>query len=160
MDLDGRPHSGSDGTLVFRRSDFDDGIPHEIPDDLRERLSAVRLIRKVEDLVAGNSALQAAPAEVKAMAAVLIWCLATGRFGSWDMEALCEEEPLCRHLAGSFALTHEGFHHVRRHQEAMVAGLLTELVRAAVPKATPELVLADVQRRLERARAADREGLF
>ncbi|MBN9689652.1 MAG: hypothetical protein J0M24_05385 [Verrucomicrobia bacterium] len=160
MDLDRHSRLGTDGTLVFRRSDFDDGVPHDIPDDLRERLSAVRLIRQVEELVAGNTALQTAPAEVKAMAAVLIWCLATGRFGSWDMEALCEEEPLCRHLAGSFALTHQGFHQVRRHQEPLVASLLAEIIRTAVPKTKPDVVAADVQRRLERARAADREVLF
>ncbi len=76
------------------------------------------------------------------------------------MEALCGEEPLCHHLAGSFSLTHEDFHQVRRHHEATVASLLTEVVRAAVPTASRELVAADVQRRLERARWADREGLF
>lgn len=160
METDTQTGSGSDGTLIFRRSDFDDGIPHDVPDDLRERLSAVRLVRRVEELVAGVAALQSAPAEVKALMAVLVWCLATGRFGSRDMAALCDEEPLCRHLAGSLALTHQGFHQVRRQHEATVESLLTEVVRTAVPEATPKLVAADVNRRLERARSADREGLF
>ncbi len=160
METDAHSGSGSDGTLIFRRSDFDDGIPHEVPDDLRERLSAVHLVRRVEELVEGVPAFQSDPAEVKALVSVLVWCLATGRFGSWDMEALCAEEPMCHHLAGSFSLTHEDFHQVRRHHEATVASLLTEVVQAAVPKTTRELVVADVNRRLERARWADREGLF
>lgn len=148
----------SDDTLVFRRSDYDDGVPHAVPEDLRERISAVRLVKEV-DAEAGRLPNSVAPnPDARRLAAVLLWCLATGRYGSWDIQALCDEEPLCHHLAGSIQPTSADVHRFRREQSSALAEALRGLLSLAVPAGTPEVWHAEAIRRLDRARQADAEG--
>lgn len=148
----------SDDTLVFRRSDYDDGSPHMVPEDLRERISAVRLVRHVEGLVGRIPDRVVPNADARRLAAVLLWCLATGRYGSWDIQALCEEEPLCHHLAGSIQPTSADVHRFRREHTSALAEALRDLLALALPAGTPAVWDADAVRRLDRARQADAEA--
>ena len=147
----------SDDTLVFRRSDFDDGSPHVVPEDLREVLSAVRLVRQVEAIAGRLPDIVAPNSDARHLAAVLLWCLVTGRYGSWDIQALCDEEPLCHHLAGSIQPTSADVHRFRREQTSALAEALRELLSLAVPAGTPDVWQAEAIRRLDRARQADAE---
>jgi len=156
--MDADAAEDSERTLVFRRSDFDDGTRGELPEDLRIRIPAVRLVRQVEEIAGRLAASRSANAAAPHLAAVLLWCLVTGRYGSWDIEALCEEEPLCRHLAGPISLTRADIHRYRREQEAPLQLALTEILSAAAPDSKITALTAEAARRLDRARQADREG--
>jgi hypothetical protein len=84
--------------------------------------------------------------------------LATGRYGSWDIQALCDEEPLCHHLAGSIQPMSADVHRFRREQSSALSEALRGLLSLADPSGDPEVWRAEANRRLDRARQADAEG--
>lgn len=153
----------SDRTLVYRRSDFDDSSAGRFPEDLRGWQSAVRLIRLVQEEV-GNLPSETTPTpEARTLAAILLWCLATGRYASWDIEALCEEEPLTRHLAAGLSPAYADIRRFRRDHEGELTAALARLFRAAcpagiTPSPSPSETAAEAARRYERARYADTEA--
>ena len=147
-----------DNTLVFRRSDFDDGLRGEFPEDLRSWQPAVRLIRLVQDEVSVLAQNGALSADARRITAILLWCLATGRYASWDIEALCAEEPLTRHLADGLNPSYQDIHRFRREHEASLTLALARLLNAARPAGAAvemDTLTAEAARRYERARYAD-----
>ena len=152
------PEKPASETLVYRRSDFDDGHHGPFPEDLRTWQPAVRLIKLVEQATRDLPAEAAPNPAARALAGVLLWCLATGRYGSWDIEALCDEEPMCHHLAAGFSPTHVDIHRFRReHEEPLEAALATLLGSAWTPQPgtpAPDFV-AEAVRRYQCARLAD-----
>lgn len=155
------PETDSDRTLVFRRSDFTPEVNQPFPEDLRAWVPAVRLVRLVQ---AGAEALPSAAAstpDARKLAAILLWCLATGRFGSWDIEALCDEEPLTRHLADGLRPSRADIHRYRRGHESFLVGALTRLLIAVHPKTSstlPEDAASEAQRRFQQASFADTQS--
>lgn len=149
----------SKGTLVYRRSDFDDGRRGRFPEDLRKWKPALRLIQLIEQEV-GNLSSETAPTpDARKLAAILLWCLATGRYGSWDIEALCEEEPLTRHIAAGLKPSHSDIHRFRRNHEGPILQALAQVLAQARPDGDDSLRSADATaealRRYGQARYAD-----
>ena len=149
-------------TLVYRRQDFEDGIPHAFPDDLRAWQPAVRLVRQVSDAADALPADAAPNPEARIVARIVLWCLLTGRYASWDMEALCAEEPLARHLAAGLTPSHADLHQYRRRHEAALTSVISHVLREAIANRTGTHVVAncdaEAARRYERARNADAIG--
>ncbi|MBL9172148.1 MAG: hypothetical protein JNL10_01315 [Verrucomicrobiales bacterium] len=148
----------SDETMVYRKADIEDWSPQGIPEDLRQWQPAVRLVRLVSE-AAGQVAPEsdALPA-ARRLSGILLWCLATGRYSSWDIEALCDEEPLARHLAGGLNPSHADIHRFRRQHEPALTRALEELVRNCAPKDLQADFGAEALRRYERARFADTQA--
>ncbi|HAB16236.1 MAG TPA: hypothetical protein PLX89_00920 [Verrucomicrobiota bacterium] len=156
------PDTG-ESTLIMRRSDYDDGMPHAAPENLREWVPAVRLVKLIQDRVAHLPAEAATNADARNLAAVLLWCWATGRYNSWDIAALCEEEPLCHHLAGRTHPTRADLHRYRRDHEAILRTTLAELLKSVAPEAKAKAAkpvdwVAEAARRQKRTLEADQEG--
>lgn len=152
------PETDSDRTLVFRRSDFTPEVNQPFPEDLRAWLPAVRLVRLVQAEAEALSAEAASTPDARKLAAILLWCLATGRYGSWDIEALCDEEPLTHHLAEGLRPTRADIHRYRRGHEAFLVGALSRLLNAVRPKTSSALAAdaaSEAQRRFQQASFAD-----
>lgn len=144
--------------MVYRKANFEDGSPQGIPEDLRHWQPAVRLVRLVAE-AADHLSPEAAPIPAaRRLSGILLWCLATGRYSSWDIEALCEEEPLARHLAGGLNPSHADIHRFRREHEAALTRALEELLRNSAPKRVDADFAAEALRRYERARFADTQA--
>lgn len=152
----------SEGTLVFRRSDFDDGRRGRFPEDLRQWKPALRLIQLIDQEIAGLPAESALSPDGRKLAAILLWCLSTGRYNSWDIEALCEEEPLTHHVAAGLKPAHSDIHRFRRDHESLILLALAHILSNARPEDEPIVgtsvgadITAEALRRYEQARYAD-----
>jgi len=158
MDSPDAPESG-ESTFVFRRQDFSDGSTGSFPEDLRRWQPAVRLVRSVSDAADTLPPAAVPNAVTRAMARVVLWCLVTGRYASWDMETLSAEEPLAHHLAAGLPLNHTDLHRYRREHESALTTALSRLLRQVASDApTPQDATAcdaEAARRYERARFAD-----
>ena len=151
------PENASSETHVFYPGDFAADLG-PFPEDLRTWQPAVRLVRLVEQAVGQLPAGAVTNPGARALVGVLLWCLATGRYGSWDIEALCVEEPLCRHLAAGFGLTHFDIHRFRREHEEPLEAALAAVLRAAwtaKPGTPVPDFIAEAVRRYQCARLAD-----
>lgn len=152
------PETDPDRTLVFRRSDFTPEANQPFPEDLRAWQPAVRLIRLVQAEAEALPVEAAATPDARKLAAILLWCLATGRYGSWDIQALCDEEPMTQHLAGGLRPNRSDIHRYRRGHEKFLVGALTRLMTAARPKndsAPCADATSEAQRRFQQASFAD-----
>ncbi|MBN8248802.1 MAG: hypothetical protein J0L84_15350 [Verrucomicrobia bacterium] len=149
----------SEPTFVFRRQDFSDGQTGAFPEDLRRWQPAVRLVRTVSDATDSLTPGTAPNAVTRALARVVLWCLVTGRYASWDMETLSAEEPLAHHLSAGLSLTHTDLHRFRREHEAALTAALSRLLHqvAAEGPAPRDTAACDAEaaRRYEQARFAD-----
>lgn len=148
-------------TLVFRKPSQEGAVEGPFPDDLRHWQSAVVLARRVRQAL--NQPPDAAITKpAVALPAVLLWCLATGRYGSLDIAALCEEEPMCRHLSGGLPFTWSDVQRWRRDRRADIATALARLLELCRPETgtgvRPDFV-AEAERRLELAVQTDRQEM-
>ncbi len=145
-------------TMVFRKPAQDAAAAGPFPEDLRQWQSAVALARRVRQAL--NQPPDAAvTAAAEALPAVLLWCLATGRYSSTDIAALCEEEPMCRYLAGGRTFVWGDVRRWRRERRAEVAAALARLLKLSRPSASPSGPAPDfsfeAERRLDLAMQAD-----
>lgn len=144
--------------MVYRKADIEDWSPQGIPEDLRQWQPAVRLVRLVSEAAEQISPEAAPTPAARRLSGILLWCLATGRYSSWDIEALCDEEPLARHLAGGLNPTHADIHRFRREHEAALTRALEELLRNCAHERVQADFGAEAVRRYERARFADTQA--
>jgi len=148
----------SDRTLVYRRGDFTPEVNQPFPEDLRAWQPAVRLVRLVQAEAEALPAEAASTPDARKLAAILLWCLATGRYGSWDIKALCDEEPLTHHLAHGLRPSRADIHRYRRGHEAFLVGALSRLLIAVRPKTSSAVAIdaaSEAQRRFQQASFAD-----
>lgn len=144
-------------TLVFRKAADQVAPAGPFPEDLREWQSAVVLARRVRQALNLPPELKS-PSSAEALAAVLLWCLATGRYGSTDIAALFAEEPMCRHLGGGHEFTWGEVQRFRRDRRVELATWLTQLLVFSWPGPAddqPPGYAAEAERRLELAAHAD-----
>lgn len=155
------PHSDDTHTFVFRRPQLTEPASGPIPEDLRSWQPAVALARRVREVLNQRPDGPAASA-ADALPAVVLWCLATGRYGSTDIAALCEEEPMCHHLSGGFPFTWSDVQRCRRDRKDEMASVLAHLLERccppAVAKSGPDF-RSEAARRLELAAQTDHEAL-
>ena len=150
--------SDPDSTLVYRRGNFTPEANQIFPEDLRAWQPAVRLIRLVQAEAEALPIEAAATPDARTLAAILLWCLATGRYGSWDIEALCDEEPMTHHLANGIRPSRSDIHRYRRGHEVFLVGALARLLTASRPKndsPQPASAASEAQRRFRQASFAD-----
>lgn len=152
------PRSEETQTLVLRRPAFETAGPSGFPEDLRRWQPAVALAQRVREAL--NQPLGGPitrPAE--ALPEVLLGCLATGSYSSTDIAALCDEEPMCRYLAGGRTFVWGDVRHWRRERRAEVAAALARLLKLSRPSASPSGPDPDfsfeAERRLDLAMEAD-----
>ncbi len=148
-------------TLVFRRAAGETTPAGRFPEDLREWQSAVVLARRVRQALNLSPEVKSPPA-AEALPAVLLWCLATGRFGSNDIAALFAEEPMCRHLGGGHAFSWGEVQRFRRERRAELATWLARLLVFSWPGAADDGApgyAAEAERRLDLAAQTDHRDL-
>jgi hypothetical protein len=152
------PETDPDSTLVYRRGNFTPEANPIFPEDLRAWQPAVLLIRRVQAEAEALPIEAATTPDARTLAAILLWCLATGRYGSWDIEALCDEEPMAHHLANGLRPSRSDIHRYRRGHEAFLVGALARLLTAVRPKndsGQPADATSEAQRRFRQASFAD-----
>lgn len=155
------PADSDTQTLVFRRAAGETTPTGRFPEDLREWQSAVVLARRVRQALNLSSETKS-PAAAEALPAVLLWCLATGRYGSHDIAALFAEEPMCRHLGGGHAFSWGEVQRFRRERRAELATWLVRLLVYSWPGSPDDSgpgYAAEAERRLEMAAQTDHRDL-
>ncbi len=148
-------------TLVFRKTAGEVAPAGRFPEDLREWQPAVVLARRVRQALDLPPDLKS-PSAPEALAAVLLWCLATGRYGSTDIAALFAEEPMCRHLGGGHEFTWGEVQRFRRERRAELASWLARLLVFSWPGSPDDCApgyAAEAERRLELAAQIDHRDL-
>ncbi len=148
-------------TLVFRRAPGETTPAGRFPEDLREWQSAVVLARRVRQALNLSPEVKSPPA-AEALPAVLLWCLATGRYGSNDISALFAEEPMCRHLGGGHAFSWGEVQRFRRERRAELSTWLARLLVFSWPGAADDSApgyAAEAERRLDLAAQTDHRDL-
>lgn len=155
------PNSEDTQTLVFRKAQMIDPAAGPFPEDLRDWQPAVALARRVREVLNQRPDGPTVTASA-ALPAVLLWCLATGRYGSTDIAALCEEEPMCHHLSGGFPFTWSDVQRCRRERKEEMAAVLARLLElccsAPAAGSRPDF-LAEAMRRLDLAAQTDHQAL-
>jgi hypothetical protein len=148
-------------TLVFRRGAGETTPAGRFPEDLREWQSAVVLARRVRQAMDLPPEAKSPPA-AEALPAVLLWCLATGRYGSNDIAALFAEEPMCRHLGGGHTFSWGEVQRFRREQRGELATWLARLLVFSWPGSPNDCAPgypAEAERRLDLATQTDHREL-
>lgn len=151
------PHDDTQ-TMVFRQLPQEGLVEGPVPEDLRRWRPAVALARKVREALNQPTGAPVTRAG-EALPALLLWCLATGRYGSVDIAALCEEEPMGRHLSGGRPFTWSDVQRWRRERRAEILPALVRLLELSRPETAagpPPDFTAEAERRLELAVQADR----